>query len=1070
MKEKKEIFLVPYAHLDTQWRWEYPTTICKYIKKTLEENMALFQKYPEYQFNFTGALRYQMMKDYYPEQFEKVKELVASERWHLAGTCLDETDALIPSVESTIRNILYGDRLQKEFFGKSSRDYMIPDCFGFPANLPTILDHCGIIGFSSQKLTWGSAVGIPFELGLWTAADGSSLVSALNPGAYISRVHLPVHLSPSRLGRLNRLGKSQGIWKSFQYYGVGDIGGAPKEGSVKKVIGSIKHSEQSALKVKQGSPTEFFSKITFHERDQMDSYCGDFLLTNHSAGTLTSAAIMKRWNRKNEQMAFAVELAAVTAFQLVGLPYPREKIRSAWERMVGSQMHDILPGTSTPLAYEYAQNDEVLALNTWLSVLEDSGKAIAPCIGGDGKLMIYNPTAHRRDDPVTISLIPWKDFFHIDSTSKLEVVDSLGNRLPLIITSNEKGAYVGTFFPILLPCSWTRYDIVPQEIPSSKESSQVWLRNRDESLIIENDYLIVEVSVKGVIGSIYSKIHKEELLKKPIAYELQKEKPRKYPAWNMDWKDRKKDPFVRIEEGSSVRILQNTSLQVVLEVTTSYNKSIFIREIIVHKNSQYVELRERIRWRERGCSLKIALSANVASPKSTYNWETTRIERPVNHAKTFEFPSRQWASIHNDQFGITIIEDSKYGYDRPQDDTLRLTLLYTPAVRTFGGYRDQGSQDWGSHTIRYALYPHGGKLSDGDILGEIFNQPVRTFFIDTLNPCTNATYPSCDLELSHSLCKSIPQSIKVLAIKKAEDNDSIVIRLAERSGVTVDAAISFHYPIMSAFQINGLEEPLECTSFQGKELSVHIPAHGLVSYMVNLKSKEPHNVTLDTGLPLSLPYNTQSIGPNNRKSSAIFPSEITPEVIQSGFLTYQLKPDMLKNGVLCSGEEIYIPSGYNTISLLAGSTSQASCSKHKEDYRSSVLWLGSQNQILKEDIFSVGSLTGFVGCYDTRLWKKDPTHYKKYRRDYVWHNRCIGVDSGFLCDKRVEWYATHTHKDGIDQAYQYGYMYTIHLDVPEGATFLKLPTDSQVYLFAATLSQQNLRIKSTQYLLDHFDV
>ena len=77
MLPKKEIFLIPYAHLDTQWRWEYPTTINKYIKNTLEDNIRLFEKYSEHRFNFTGALRYQMMKEYYPEQFEKVKQYIA---------------------------------------------------------------------------------------------------------------------------------------------------------------------------------------------------------------------------------------------------------------------------------------------------------------------------------------------------------------------------------------------------------------------------------------------------------------------------------------------------------------------------------------------------------------------------------------------------------------------------------------------------------------------------------------------------------------------------------------------------------------------------------------------------------------------------------------------------------------------------------------------------------------------------------------------------------------------------------------------------------------------------------
>ena len=300
-KTHKEIYLVPYSHLDTQWRWEFPTTINKYIKNTLAENIILFEKYPEHQFNFTGALRYQMMKDYFPEKFRIVKQYIDEGRWHPAGTCLDETDALVPSVESSIRNIMYGYLWQMEEFGGSDRDYMIPDCFGFPENLPTVMGHCNISGFSSNKLTWNSAVGIPFEIGKWEGPDGSDIVCAFNPCRYNAHLELPVFLNPGRLNRLKKLGKKNGVWKSFQYYGVGDIGGAPTEGSVKRAIRSMEFYKKPChdIKVRQGGASGFFAELTEDEKNRLDTYDGDLLLINHSAGTLTSAAIMKRWNRKN---------------------------------------------------------------------------------------------------------------------------------------------------------------------------------------------------------------------------------------------------------------------------------------------------------------------------------------------------------------------------------------------------------------------------------------------------------------------------------------------------------------------------------------------------------------------------------------------------------------------------------------------------------------------------------------------------------------------------------------------------------------------------------------------------
>ena len=178
------LYVVGYAHLDTQWRWEYPEVIRDLIPNTMHDNFALFEEYPNYVFNFSGANRYRMMKEYYPADFERVKEHVAAGRWFPSGSAMEESDVNVPSAESLIRQILYGTELFRNEFGFTSAEYMLPDCFGFPASLPSILAHSGITGFSTQKLTWHSAAGIPFNIGVWEGLDGSSVIAALNPGSY----------------------------------------------------------------------------------------------------------------------------------------------------------------------------------------------------------------------------------------------------------------------------------------------------------------------------------------------------------------------------------------------------------------------------------------------------------------------------------------------------------------------------------------------------------------------------------------------------------------------------------------------------------------------------------------------------------------------------------------------------------------------------------------------------------------------------------------------------------------------------------------------------------------------
>src|SRR6267154_49057 len=197
LAKQPTLYVVAYAHLDTQWRWEYPQVISEYLTKTMRNNFAFFEKYPHYVFNFTGANRYRLMKEYYPADFARLKQYVAAGRWYPAGSSMEEGDVNAPSAEAIIRQVLYGNNWFRKEFGKASAEFMLPDCFGFPASLPTILAHSGVKGFSTQKLVWGSSAnaggpdspektpeGTPFNVGVWVGPDGESVFAGLNPGAY----------------------------------------------------------------------------------------------------------------------------------------------------------------------------------------------------------------------------------------------------------------------------------------------------------------------------------------------------------------------------------------------------------------------------------------------------------------------------------------------------------------------------------------------------------------------------------------------------------------------------------------------------------------------------------------------------------------------------------------------------------------------------------------------------------------------------------------------------------------------------------------------------------------------
>src|SRR5262249_32015891 len=253
-----------------------------------------------------------------------LKEYIRSGRWHVCGSSVDAGDVNIPSPEALIRQILYGNGFFRKEFGKTSCDIYLPDCFGFGYALPSIAAHCGLKGFSTQKLTWGSSIGIPFDVGVWEGVDGSTLIAALNPGDYVSTIREDLGKNKDWLDRITKLGRQSGAYVGYKYFGVGDQGGAPDEESVSWLGKSIK--SDGPVRVISAPADQLYRDLTPEQVARLPRYKGELLMQRHGTGCYTSQAIMKRLNRRNEQLADAAERASVVAEWLGGATYPMAKL------------------------------------------------------------------------------------------------------------------------------------------------------------------------------------------------------------------------------------------------------------------------------------------------------------------------------------------------------------------------------------------------------------------------------------------------------------------------------------------------------------------------------------------------------------------------------------------------------------------------------------------------------------------------------------------------------------------------------------------------------------------------
>jgi alpha-mannosidase len=1077
LSKEPTLYVVAYSHLDTQWRWEYPRVINDYIPKTMRDNFALIEKYPSYVFNFSGANRYRMMKEYWPADYARVKQYVAAGRWFPAGSSVEEGDVNVPSAESIFRQILYGNRFFQREFGKTSAEYMLPDCFGFPASLPSILAHAGLKGFSTQKLTWNSAArvggpgsieetprGIPFNVGYWVGPDGRGVIAALNPGSYGGQIREDISKSPSIAGnnsvdwprRVERNGKVSGVFTDYHYYGTGDTGGAPREDSV-RMMQEIVSRNDGPLKVVSANAEQMFLNIRPEQIKGLPRYEGDLLLTDHSAGSITSQAYQKRWNRKNELLADAAEKASVGAAWLGSRVYPQERLNNAWTLVMGGQFHDILPGTATPKAFQFSWNDDVIAMNQFAGVLTSATEGIASALNTQTvgtPIVVYNPLNIEREDVVeTDSPIV---------VAAARVIGPDGRAVPSQVIGSKL-----VFLAKAPPLGYAVYDIQPDFSPI-----RATLKVTPRSL--ENHRYRIMLNADGDVASIFDKQLNRELLDAPLRLAIKDDTPAQWPAWNMDWTDQQKPPRAYVGGPAKVNVIEDGSVRVGVEVVRETEGSKFRQVVRLSAGDagNRVEFSNVIDWKTANANLKATFPLTAANANATYNWDISTIERGNNDEQKFEVPSHQWFDLtdRSGTFGVTILTDCKYGSDKPDDKTLRLTLLRTPGIGPRAGYADQSTQDWGRHEIVYGLASHAGdyRRAQTDWHAQRLNQPLIAF---------ESAKHSGRLGKTFSILKVNNSRVRVLALKKAEDSDEVIVRIVELDGRGVpDVRLAFTATVIAAREVNGQEWQVGKASIVKGQLVTSLGRFQPRTFAVKL-ARPAVKLTPPQSTPITLPYDLAVANRDGERMRAGFdgegfalPAEILPRELPFAGITFKLAPGNGANAVVARGQNISVPAGVRKLYVLASSAG------------------GDQNVAFRAGSESVNvtiqDWSGFIGQWDDRQWKETEVRLQprttppdippdiaallqrsRTRRDP--YGEMMGLSPGFIKRAPVGWFASHRHTPaGTNEAYAYAYLFVYTIDVPANAQTLTLPNNDNVRILAITGSDERSGVKPAHPLYD----
>ncbi len=786
-----------HAHIDTAWLWRIAHTRKK-CERTFSTALTLMEQYPDYHFSCSQPQQYAYVKEDNPAVYERIKAAVKRGQWEPVGGMWVESDCNVVSGESLVRQFLYGLRFFDREFGHHTNVVWLPDVFGYSAAFPQIIRKSGMKYFMTIKIYWNQINKPPYQTFTWEGIDGTTVLTHFSPlGDYNA------HMNPEQWRRNWNEYKQKALNDSALYiYGWGDGGGGP----TRQMLETAERGKDfpGLPKVKLTTNEAFFEDLEKQVtgKPNLPRWVGELYLEYHR-GTYTSQARNKKYNRQAEVGLQTAEQVSALATLLTGAAYPQDQINKAWELTLLNQFHDIIPGSSIHAVYEDSDKDYATIQERYAQTIQTALDAVAGHVQpGSGHVVVYNPLSWARADVAEVPRylnLPGQHVTGWDGEEKtllqLGSVPALG------------------------------YDTLQAEgLPlMGDKSSDSGLTVTPETL--ENQFFKIALDNNREIASVFDKRAGREVLDtnsycKGNALLTFEDKPMNFDAWDIDIYYQ--DKMTTVQELTGMTIVERGPLRATVEITRTFGRGSVVRQrISIYRDMPRIDFATDIDWKERQTLLKVAFPVNVRSPHATYDIQFGNVQRPTHWNTSwdwarFEVCAHKWADLSEGDYGVSLLSDSKYGWDI-RDNVMRLTLLK-------GGIYPDPEADLGLHRFTYSLYPHSGDWRAAETVQRAYelNVPILAAKVTGHG----------DLPASFSLVSVDDSNIIVETVKKAEDDDALIVRLYETYGQRGAAALNFARPVQSAVEVNMLERETDETKAQSVTCSGQSVAFAYTPYEI----------------------------------------------------------------------------------------------------------------------------------------------------------------------------------------------------------------------------------------------
>lgn len=996
-------YLAGISHIDTAWNWQIPETV-DVVRQTWSDAVELIDQNPDtYKFNGGAAQHYAWMKEYHPALFAQIQQKYKEGKWGLGAGSWVEGDLLISSGESLTRQFLYGQKFFEKEFGETSDICFFPDSFGHGWKVPQIAKKSGMEYYMTS---YYRAAHAPDDLFHWKGVDGTDILTLRTIN------HYDEGISEQNVQRALGAPNAMGIKKGTYSTGKGDHGGGPTQADIDKALAL--QSGVDAPDIQFSKLSDYFQELTQEEEKKITvSLDRDLKIDEFGQGGWTTQAATKLYHRKSLAAAEAAEKLSSIAMWMGMASYPIDTLRKAWEKTLVNEFHDLLGGCSINGAHEDSWNDAGIALNLFKNSTDYAAGAVASLADTRGRgmpVIIYNPLSHERNDIVETEI-------EFDALPVgVRVFDDKGKEIPSQI-AHIRGNKVGLVF-IAKDVPSLGYKVYHVSAASKPGKYQTGLTAADN--ILESSRFRVEINAKtGYIKRIFDKSLQKEILKegKEVEFHIMMDLEN---AWKLNPQQVMFMPDV-VGGSPEIQLVEAGPVRCVYKVSRRHNSSQYTQYITLYSDLDRVDIPTEIHWKESKKLLKVAFPFSFAAKETTYDLSNGTMTRTKNTGReNYEQNAHAWADMTDASgtFGVSILNDSKYGWDMPINGMLRLSLLR--------GARDQdGFADIGTHTMNYAIYPHAGDWKAGNTpdKGDDFNIPLIAYPTQSHKGELGKTF---------SFVSVNRPNITVRAVKRAEDSDDLIVRLYETHGAEeTPVELTFAESLESAAETNLLEEEIGTAKYKGRQLTTTLAKYEIKTFRIRLPAgKRKDAEKLIQQVPLETYYTLDGVSSDsNRKDGNLdgagntLSAELLSAQEEISDIPFQLGPtaEGQKNFVQAQGQTLSLPAGkYDRLFLLGFSAGKgASSGMFTVKYRG-----GSKT----ETGIAFRGWTDLMGS-----WKQEET------RDVL----AVPL--------------SHYHMPAGDQV-EYSnqmYLYSIHLNNRQTVESITLPKAEGIRIAAMTLAAGN---------------